>query len=222
MKGYLFPKGSEWRKWDLHVHTPASFHWKGQRFATMTQDERKASFKTMLNTINDSDVSVFGIMDYWTFDGYLEFMKEVNLEGWELKKTVLPGMELRIESPTNYRLNIHVILSNYLTEQQLYDFKSHLKLGVVNRQISNEALISLSDHLGADKKRARGFKDPENMDEADKLKFGSMVAEVTKESFVSAMRSIPQNQGYVLLPYDTSDGLSKLDWETFPISDTFF
>lgn len=222
MKEYLFPKGSEWRKWDLHVHTPASFHWRGQRFASMTPEEKKESFKTMLNTINNSDVSVFGIMDYWTFDGYLEFMKVVENEGWELKKTVLPGMELRIESPTNYRLNIHVILSDQLTEQQLIDFKSHLKLGLVDRQISDEAMISLSDRLGADKKKTLGFKEPDNMNAIDKLKFGSMVAEVTKESFVAAMKSLPQNQGYVLLPYDTSDGLSKLDWEKFPVSDTIF
>ena len=24
-----YPKGSEWRKWDLHVHTPASYDWHG-------------------------------------------------------------------------------------------------------------------------------------------------------------------------------------------------
>lgn len=25
-------RGSEWRQWDLHIHTPASFHWLGERF----------------------------------------------------------------------------------------------------------------------------------------------------------------------------------------------
>jgi hypothetical protein len=24
----LYPKGSEWRKWDLHVHTPSSIYQK--------------------------------------------------------------------------------------------------------------------------------------------------------------------------------------------------
>lgn len=27
-----YERGSEWRKWDLHIHTPASFHWKGAKF----------------------------------------------------------------------------------------------------------------------------------------------------------------------------------------------
>ena len=26
-----FDKGSEWRIWDFHVHTPASFNWEGSR-----------------------------------------------------------------------------------------------------------------------------------------------------------------------------------------------
>ena len=27
-----YERGAEWRQWDLHIHTPASFHWLGQRF----------------------------------------------------------------------------------------------------------------------------------------------------------------------------------------------
>lgn len=27
-----YPRGSEWRQWDLHVHSPASFRWEGQKF----------------------------------------------------------------------------------------------------------------------------------------------------------------------------------------------
>lgn len=25
-----YERGSEWRKWDLHIHTPASFHCRSQ------------------------------------------------------------------------------------------------------------------------------------------------------------------------------------------------
>src|SRR5690606_35998605 len=131
------------------------------------------------------------------------------------------GMELRIESPTSYRLNIHVILSNELTNQQLIDFKSHLKLRLVDRPISNEALASLSDQLGNDKKRAHGFN-PDCMSEDDRLLFGQMVAEVTKDSFEEAVKRVPNNKVFVLLPYDTSECLNKLDWRKFPSSDAYF
>ena len=60
------PKGSLWRKWDLHIHTPASFHWKGQRFADMTPEQESAALKAMVEKMAGDDVAAFGIMDYWT------------------------------------------------------------------------------------------------------------------------------------------------------------
>lgn len=72
----LFARGSEWRKWDLHIHTPASFHWSGgKRFCKMAPQEKKDEMIKIINKINESDVHVFGIMDYWTFDGYIELTK---------------------------------------------------------------------------------------------------------------------------------------------------
>ena len=36
-------RGSVWRQWDLHVHTPASFHWLGKKFRDCADaDERRA------------------------------------------------------------------------------------------------------------------------------------------------------------------------------------
>ena len=41
-KSPCFPRGSEWRQWDLHIHTPASFHWNdGKRFKQMDSEEKK-------------------------------------------------------------------------------------------------------------------------------------------------------------------------------------
>jgi len=67
-----YPKGSEWRLWDLHIHTPASYSYSGGRFATMTATEKQVAIKQIIENINESNVAVFAINDYWTFDGYLE------------------------------------------------------------------------------------------------------------------------------------------------------
>jgi hypothetical protein len=37
--------GSIWRKWDLHIHTPASFHWPGKPLDQQTPTEREATCK---------------------------------------------------------------------------------------------------------------------------------------------------------------------------------
>lgn len=221
-KRALFPKGSEWRKWDLHVHTPASFHWMGgKRLYEMTADEKEAAFQQMLDTINESDVAVFGVMDYWTFDGYLEFKKYVKEKGLELKKTVLPGIELRIESPTNYRLNIHVILSDKLSEQNLQDFKHCLKLRYTKRPLSDEALKEIPKHIGNDRIRVLGF-DPNNMSEDDLYMCGAKAAEITRESLEQAIATIPKDTAFIILPFDTSDGLSRLNWKDHPLAATDF
>ena len=66
-------RGSIWRKWDLHVHTPASHHWNGgKRFFEMNATERSASLAELVKRVQDLDVAAFAIMDYWTFAGYLE------------------------------------------------------------------------------------------------------------------------------------------------------
>ena len=59
-------KGSQWRKWDLHLHTPASYTWDGPK-----DDD---AFKQVIKKINDSDVAVFAITDYWTFEGFQRLM----------------------------------------------------------------------------------------------------------------------------------------------------
>ena len=94
-----YERGSVWRKWDLHIHTPASFFWKGaKKLNEMSDDEKQTEIETFISTINESDVSVFCLMDYWTFDWYLEMKKYLIKNPDKLKKTIFPGIELRIES----------------------------------------------------------------------------------------------------------------------------
>ena len=65
-------RGSVWRQWDLHVHTPASFHWEGKKFKDCADvNERRDLIDQMIEALNKAEPAVFAIMDYWTFDGWL-------------------------------------------------------------------------------------------------------------------------------------------------------
>lgn len=218
-----FLKGSEWRKWDLHIHTPASYHWRGNKnFATMSETERNDSLKVMYDTIENSDVAVYCIMDYWTFDGYLLFKEYVTKNSLPLTKTVLPGMELRVEAPVSYRLNIHVILSDKLSSQKLIDFKTKLLIRSTDRQISDEAIKEFSKTLDKSKARVHGFNDPSTLDDLELLRLGSMTMEITKSSLKNAMCTLKKGKCFIIMPYDTSDGLKNLDWKTQPQADNYF
>ena len=64
-------RGALWRQWDLHVHTPASFHWLGQKFdADLSSTQTKKLVDEMIAAMNMAETAVFAIMDYWTFDGW--------------------------------------------------------------------------------------------------------------------------------------------------------
>jgi hypothetical protein len=218
-----YPRGSEWNKWDLHVHSSASFHWNGgKRLFEMSLNEKATALQSMYDAIVKSEPVAFAIMDYWTFDGYLEFRRFVSDNKLELDKAVFPGMEVRIEAPVNYRLNLQVILSDSLSDQQLQDFKSQLLIRAINRKLSNEALASFAKTLDESKARIHGYDSPESLTKVQLLELGSMTAEITKESLEEAMKTVPRTMAFVIMPWDTSDGIKKLDWQKHPHADSYF
>jgi len=217
------PRGSVWRKWDLHIHTPASFHWNdGARFAQMTPEERDTALDRLIEKIVESDVAAFGIMDYWTFDGYLAIRDRLAAHKPNLPKAIFPGMELRIQAPVDFRLNIQVVLSDALTKQQLQDFKAALRIGAIDRPLSDESLIAFARTLDPSKAKVHGIKEMELRDESKLLLLGSKTAEVTQESLRQALKQVPPDTCLVIMPYDTSDGLQKLDWKKHPHDDNYF
>lgn len=104
-----WPRGSEWRRWDLHVHTPASF------------EHQFGSWEDYLATLRAvQGVSVLGVTDYFFIDGYRK-IRELRQAG-DLSNfdTVLPNIELRLgtfvpkrsDGTQLRRLNFHIIFSD--------------------------------------------------------------------------------------------------------------
>ena len=201
----------------MHIHTPASFHWKGgKRLSNMSAGERDQAISKLIAAINATDVAAFGIMDYWTCDGYLAVRGYLSEHGDSiLEKTIFPGIELRVEAPTDFRMNIHVLFSDLLSPQQLDDFKAALKIRIhgKKRSLSDEALTDLARSLDPSKAKVHGFKDNDLKDPRKLLILGSMTAEVTRDSLTEARETIPSGAALIILPYDTSDGIANIDWK---------
>ena len=218
------PRGSLWRQWDLHVHTPASHIWKGgKRFAQMTAEERDQVCLDIVNAMNASPVAVFGIMDYWTFDGFLALRTFLQKRpDIKLNKSVFPGIELRCDAPTNFRLNVHVLLSDALTDQQLADFKNSLIVQFSDRSLSTEALRELPAKLAPDKiKAVRGSPDlPKDPD--DLFLLGCDLARITVESLRAALAKVPEKAALLFIPFDTYGGLQGLAWKDHPLAASVF
>jgi len=115
-----FKTGSEWRLWDLQIHTPFSHLSNG--FGNDWDNYVKELFKRAIA----NNVSVIGITDYFTIEGYKKLKTDYLEKEKKLKdlftadeidkiKTilVLPNIEFRLNKlvGTN-RINFHVLLSD--------------------------------------------------------------------------------------------------------------
>lgn len=208
-----YPRGSEWRQWDLHIHTPASFHWKGERLTEGGAAERdRQLIDEMINALNEAPPAVFAIQDYWHFNGWFALKRRLAEAGSpNLNKTVFPGIELRIAAPMTGRLNAHVIFSDEIPDQLLRDFLSTLKLEITGQPVSDHALMGYARTLTADKLKLHGFdKAVVSTTDSVALAAGYVTAEITVDSYKAAVRNVPNGLASGFMPFDTSDGLTSI------------
>jgi len=111
------PRGSIWRKWDLHVHTPASLvhNYPGQD-----------PWPDFLNALENlpSEIKVIGISDYLFLDGYRRILAERQNGRLKNLDLVLPVIELRLDKfggsqSKLSRVNYHVIFSDELSADMI-------------------------------------------------------------------------------------------------------
>lgn len=129
MTAETYPKGSEWRKWDLHVHSPLTIlNNNYPKLPNGTPD-----WEAFLSKLESLDLAVVAITDYFTIDGYKK-LKEYKQQG-RLKNihTILPNIEFRLNSVISSkkdgqqprRLNFHVIFSDEVSENEIEEHFLH-------------------------------------------------------------------------------------------------
>lgn len=74
-------RGSEWRVWDLHFHTPSSYDYK----------DKSVTNEQLVEGLVSHGVSVVAITDHYIID--VNRIKELQIIGREKGLTVFPGIE---------------------------------------------------------------------------------------------------------------------------------
>ncbi|RDL20458.1 TrlF family AAA-like ATPase [Serratia fonticola] len=123
-------RGSEWHKWDLHVHTPASV------LKSEYGDDWDRYVRDLFNTAIENNVSAIGLTDYYFIDGYKKIRNEylnnpdkmISILGEDVYKKskdilILPNIEFRLDKLVigkerdlkwNRKINYHLLLCNTL------------------------------------------------------------------------------------------------------------
>lgn len=130
-----FPRGSEWRKWDLHVHAP------GGKLNDNYGDSDEA-WVEFCQVIADSDVEVIGITDYFSLENFFHAKQRFTELQPESRKVLLPNLELRLADSVNKdgeQVELHIIMRRDLTEQRASTLLTHLQTQT-NEKDSKRAL----------------------------------------------------------------------------------
>ncbi|WP_444902874.1 hypothetical protein ACJJIU_13210 [Microbulbifer sp. CnH-101-E] len=226
-----FPKGSEWRKWDLHVHTPAS----------VLKNEFGSDWDTyvveLFRRAIENDISAIGITDYYLPEGYKilknEYLDNPNkmnslFNEEEIEKigsiAVFPNIEFRLtklvigkekDLSWNRKVNYHVILSNDIPIEKIEsDFVSQIQVcfdastgaSTEKRPLTRHNLEELGARLIAEH--------PKFSKSGNNLFVGMLNASVDEDELVSILnRSSVFKDKYMLgLPCD--EDLSDVSWNS--------
>ena len=219
---YLENRGSEWHKWDLHVHTPASGLNNQYGHTVEAWDEY---VKVLFNTALEHDVVALGITDYFLIDGYKKLVNEylnnekkmsilfpdANTRERIKQILVLPNIEFRLDTMVNKnRVNYHVIFSDELQIEDIEEnFLSQLQIEIcrntdgiaTTKALNKRALECLGQTLKQQQGTFVGID----------YEVGCMNAFVKTESILNALKNPIFKEKYIIAtPVD--EDLSGISW----------
>ncbi len=148
-----FSRGSEWRKWDLHVHTPTTKSSDGY-----IPTSGKDVWDEFCENIEESDVMAIGITDYFSLDNYFTFIDKFKTKYPKSSKVFFPNIELRLNesvNPSQEEVHMHLIFRPEITKKDASKFLSSLKTVKTDgngRDVTCDQLIKTStqnDYEGA-------------------------------------------------------------------------
>jgi ABC-type lipoprotein export system ATPase subunit len=98
-----YPVGSEWRRWDLHVHTPSS----ALENAFGSWDEY------LVRLSAEGGIAVMGATDYCSIEGYKRLLSERQAGRLKNIETIIPNIEFRTLPTTEEGkgVNFHLLIS---------------------------------------------------------------------------------------------------------------
>ncbi len=212
-----FPKGSEWRKWDLHVHSPLSI--LNNQFPKL--EDGKPNWEPFLQKLESLDVAVIGITDYFTIEGYKALKKFKEQGKLQNIYTILPNIEFRLKnivssrSGDEKRLNLHVIFSDEVSTEDiddhfLHDINFYYQGDPQNRDERKKLKISNIEALGNELMEQHAPFREMNL---SPLEIGTMQAVVDHEEITELLTNNSRFKGKYIIVL-AADDWDQINWDS--------
>lgn len=127
-----FPRGSEWRKWDLHVHVP------GTKLSNeYDAKDGKPDWDRFADALEASDVAVVGITDYFSAVDSIAFIEHFKAKYPASEKLLLVNVELRLNETVNgdtQMVDFHAVFRDSVSKEKIQEYLSKLKTQITDGQ----------------------------------------------------------------------------------------
>ena len=200
-------RGSEWRRWELHLHTP--FTKKEDGYTGTTADEKWNNFYTSISDyIGDGSdplhsICAIAITDYLSVDNYLKVCADKRLP--DSVKLVFPNVELRMTPiASDSPINIHCLFDPSIVGELESRFFANLKFEYNHNKYS--ATKSELIRLGRD------FQRDQSLSDKDAFKIGLSQYVISLETLSDVFKYNPQlkEKTIIVVSNSSSDGASGL------------
>ena len=221
----IIERGSTWKKWDFHVHTPYSILNNDYGFSPYEPCEGKDPFDEyvvrLFTKAVEQNVAAIGITDYFCIDGYKRIQKEYLCDpdkmaclfpdGELLERVnriyIFPNIELRLDTFVGkkaHSVNYHVIFSDEVSIDDIeQNFLSQLQLAY--QPGSTLALTRQNiERIGREYKESNPTK-------GDNYLIGLEQAVVNYQQVLQVLDNLVFQDKYIItIPVD--EDLSGIDW----------
>lgn len=224
MDRYL--KGSNWARWDLHVHTPYSLLNNGFGYYEHEETWNKYIYE-LFDRAKENDVACIGITDYFSIDGYIKinkilrdeyrmqkiFEEKEELISYANDVLLLPNIELRLNTfvQSNRSINYHILFSNELNSDEIKDnFLESLTTHVDSSEAVNIQELRLTkaniERIGKKLKEEQGFKGSD-------YNVGLEHITVDLNNIIETLKKNDKFKSKYILLAPIDEDLSNIKWE---------
>lgn len=202
---HQYSRGSEWRRWELHLHTPQTK--KNDQFEGKNPEEKWDKFyQTIQDYIGDGSdpsrsICAIAITDYLSIDNYLKVRDDKRLP--DCVKLLLPNVEFRmLPLAKDGPINIHCIFSPDIVEELEARFFSQLSFSY--KDTSFKATRRELERLGREHRNDKALPDEEA------LKIGTNQFMVSRDALREIFEKNPdiRSKTIVVASGASGDGLS--------------
>jgi len=225
----IYKRGSEWHKWDLHVHTPSSAlqHSLGENWDSYVE--------RLIATAKAHQVAAIATADYFTIEGYEKLLSYYNQDthtlahnGQKAQLYIIPGVELRLNifNQQEDSINLHLLFdpgcsSDFIAQNFLERLEVTCRGSTVPLKKQNLLAIGKSIALNSTLNLAEDFARETDAVKASYIKkalgavtlnYGNVEETLRFIDKIFEKQNLPQKPYLVAIAGKGHGGLSSLRW----------